>query len=194
MEPKHFEGVIGLQRLAFPAPFDELLLWREDHLRAHLDKLPTAQWVALDGDKVVGSCSNTQITQEHYDNHLSWDETVGGYSLDTFDPYGKVLYGLDISVHPDYRRMGMGRAFYTQRKIITQQMFDFYATACRIPDYQTSGCPDVETYCEEVKFGQRIDRTLSPLLRYGLSLVDVLTNYMNDPESGNAAALLEWRP
>jgi hypothetical protein len=28
----------------------------------------------------------------------------------------------------------------------------------------------------------------------GLTMTDVLTNYMEDPESGNAAALLEWRP
>lgn len=105
------------------------------------------------------------------------------------------MYGLDISVHTDYRRMGIGRKFYKERFALTQSKgLEMYATACRIPDFSTSGCPTVQQYCQEVSINQRADRTLSPLLRYGLVLVDVLEGYMDDAESGNAAALLEWKP
>lgn len=194
MNPNHFLGVIELQRLAFPPPFDEGLLWKKEHLATHLEKFPAGQWVAVSANEVVGSCSNTLISQDHFGKHLSWDETVGGYFLDTFDPNGEVMYGLDISVHPDYRRIGMGKAFYGRRKMLATTLCRSYATACRIPDFLSSGCSDVRTYCEEVKEGMRVDRTLSPLLRYDLNLTDVLTNYMDDAESGNAAALLEWRP
>ncbi len=49
-------------------------------------------------------------------------------------------------------------------------------------------------YARVVVEGKATDRTLTPLLRYGLGFVEVIENYMDDEESGNAAALLEWRP
>ena len=194
MQPKHFEGVIALQRLAFPPPFDEELLWKKEHLDAQLFKFARGQFVAVANDRVVGSCSNTLVSREHYDRHLSWDETVGGYFLDTFDSEGGVMYGLDISVHPDFRRMGIGRKFYERRFGLTQSLGILYATACRIPSFSSSGFQNPREFCNEVVAGNQMDRTLTPLLRYGLTLTNVLDDYMDDPESGNAAALLEWRP
>ncbi len=194
MQPKHFEGVIALQRLAFPPPFDEELLWKKEHLDAQLFKFAEGQFVALVDDHVVGSCSNTLVSQARYDRHLSWDETVGGYFLETFDPGGEVMYGIDISVHPDYRNMGIGRKFYEQRFTLAAKRGIRYATACRIPSFSSSGFQNPREFCNEVVAGNQMDRTLTPLLRYGLTLTDVLDDYMDDPESGNAAALLEWRP
>lgn len=194
MQPKHFEAVIDLQRLAFPPPFDEELLWKKEHLDAHLQKFADGQFVALLDDRVVGSCSNTLVSRARYDQHLSWDETVGGYFLETFESGGQVMYGLDISVHPDYRKMGIGRRFYEHRFALAQKLNVLYATACRIPFFSQSGVSSPRQFCEEVVSGTRTDRTLTPLLRYGLKFTDVLEDYMDDPESGNAAALLEWRP
>ena len=196
MESCSFDGVIELQRLAFPPPFPQELLWQREHLQAHVDKFPLGQFVAIDQGKIVGSCSTTIISQERYDRHLSWEDTVGGFYLDTFNEDGEVMYGLDISVHPDYRNQGMGRGFYEQRFFYLSILgnLKMYATTCRLPDFRASGYRNVRQYCEDVKFGQRADRTLTPLLRYGLFLADVLENHMDDPESGNAAALLEYKP
>ena len=168
--------------------------WRREHLEAHIEKLSIAQFVAMDGDKVVGSCSNTQLSEEHYNKLFDWYQLVGGYTFNSFDPDGRVLFGVDISVHPDYRRRGIGRAFYERRKSLIVPPIDFYATTCRIPDFLSSGMQDAREYFSEVKNGKRFDRTLSALLRYDLKCLDVLTNHMDDAESGNAAALLEWRP
>ncbi|MBI1333712.1 MAG: GNAT family N-acetyltransferase [Armatimonadetes bacterium] len=194
LQPKHFRVAIELQRLAFPPPFDENLLWREENLADHLRKFPEGQFVALADGQFAGSCSNTRISRAHYEKHLSWDETVGGFSFETFDPCGEVIYGADISVHPSFRRVGIGRAFYDARKALAESLGVLYATACRLPDFQSSGVGTPAEYCQLVADGRLTDRTLTPLLRYDLILTDVLQNYMDDPESGNAAALLEWRP
>ena len=42
--------------------------------------------------------------------------------------------------------------------------------------------------------GVRVDRVLTPLLRYNLTFIETHESYMEDEESGNAAALLEWTP
>jgi hypothetical protein len=68
------------------------------------------------------------------------------------------------------------------------------ATACRLPDFAVArreGAGDVRAYVQSVVSGSVTDRTLTPLLRYGLRFVEVIEGFMDDPESGNAAALLE---
>ncbi|HEY0868733.1 MAG TPA: hypothetical protein VGE01_15220, partial [Fimbriimonas sp.] len=133
-----------------------------------------------------------------WQKHGSWSETVGGPYLRAFDPDGSTLYGLDITVHPMHRRLGIGRAFYGERyRLVEQRGLARYGTACRIPDYRAfaTSHPEtgVEEYVERVVRGEAADRTLTPLLRMGLEFVEVLRGYMDDEESVNAAALLERR-
>lgn len=194
MELRHLEGVVALQTLCFPPPFDPELLWRAEHLERHLELFPQGQFVAVMGEQVVASCSNTIISEENWLAHRSWEETVGGYFLDTFDQIGSTIYGLDISVHPEFRRMGIARALYQARFNVVRSGYSRYGTACRLPDFVHNHFPTPELFASAVNRGEVVDRTLTPLLRMGLVMTDVLTEYMDDPESGNAAALLEWRP
>ena len=195
MTPADVQAVVGLQRDAFPPPFDEDLLWQAVHIQRHLEVFPAGQFVATDNGRIIGSCSNTLVSEAAWHAHGSWDQTVGGPLLNAFDVNGSTLYGLDVSVHPDFRRQGVGRAFYAVRfDLVRTGTLTRYGTACRLPDFSKSGVGDVEAYVYEVVTGRRTDRTLSPLLTYGLRYSGVIRNYMDDPESGNAAAMLEWIP
>ncbi|MER3496087.1 MAG: GNAT family N-acetyltransferase, partial [Chloroflexota bacterium] len=49
-------------------------------------------------------------------------------------------------------------------------------------------------YAEEVVAGRIEDRTLTPLLKMGLRYLGVKPEYMEDLESRNFGAILEWRP
>jgi len=195
----HIEGAVGLQRDCFPAPFPEELLWQRAHLETHVNRFPCGQFVCLDGERVVGSASSTLVSEEVWLGHLSWEATVGGPFLETYDSEGTTLYGLDISVHPEYRGRGIGRMLYEERfRLVREGVGERYGTACRLPgyrDYATSRPgTSVEEYAEYVVKGLIQDRTLTPLLRYGLTYLGVIDDYMEDFESHNTAALLEWRP
>lgn len=187
-------GVVGLQKACFPPPFPDELLWQSAHLVRHLELFPLGQFVVEEDDRIVASASNTRIGDERYQAHCNWEKTVGGPFLESFDPAGSTLYGLDISVHPDFRGMGLGRALYEKRFDLVRRMgIERYATGCRLPDFgKWPG--DLDSYLEAVSKGEATDRTLTPLLRYGLTLVRGLTDYMEDEESRNSAALLEWTP
>jgi GNAT superfamily N-acetyltransferase len=194
LETSDFENVVALQSLAFEPPFDPDLLWKFEHLASHLAKFPNGQWVAEVDGVFAGSCSNSLISEDRWQAHADWDSTVGGPTLETFDEAGSTLYGLDISVHPNFRGNGVGRAFYQSRfELVRSLSLSRYGTACRIPDFQKSGL-ELKTYIRHVLQGERVDRTLTPLLRYGLTYIETLTEYMEDAESSNVAALLEWRP
>lgn len=191
MQNADIAGVVALQSLCFPPPFDPELLWKAEHLDHHLAVFPRGQFVARLPDKtVIASCSNTIIGEANWQSHSNWDETVGGYFLETLDPNGTTLFGLDISVHPEWRGQGIAKALYKSRFDLVQQLeLTRYGTACRIPDWHLSDL-QVAEYVSAVERGERVDRTLTPLLRLGLRLIQVLENHMHDPESGNAACVL----
>lgn len=193
------EGVVSLQRACFPHPFPEELLWASEHLLRHMSLFPDGQFVAMDSDRVVASASATRISESKWQGHQNWDETVGGAFLETFCQDGNTLYGLDISVHPEYRGKGLGRSLYNLRfEAVRKLGLVRFGTACRLPDYltyaETIQNVSVEEYASLVASQKVIDRTATPLLRYGLTYVGVIHDYMEDSESGNAAALMEWQP
>lgn len=199
MSLEHLPGVVELQRACFPPPFSEELLWKEEHLHRHLQIFPEGQFLALHGQVVVASASSTLISEKNWLAQRTWEETVGGPFLSTFDPNGTTLYGLDISVHPDFREKGVGRYLYKMRfDLLMSLKLVRYGTACRLPDYRSVHAENpqltVESYAKSVDQGNRTDRTMTPLLSYGLRFLGVTHGFMEDYESDNAAALLEWRP
>ena len=199
MNREDVPAVAGLQALAFPPPFSEDLHWDHEHLEAHIDLFPCGQFVAVVDAEIVGSCSNAIIAEAAWQAHSNWGKTLGGPFLYGHRQDGTTLYGVDITVHPKFRRIGVGRAFYQTRFhfVKTHQLFR-YGTGCRMPDYRNytvdNPSTTIETYANRVVSGETQDRTLTPLLKYGLRFLQVIPNYMEDLESANSAALLEWIP
>ncbi len=190
--------VLALQRKCFPEPFPAELLWTEAHLNAHLNVFPEGQFVAELGSSIVGSASSALISEETWHAHLSWEATLGGFEFANHDPTGTTLYGADISVDPSQQGKGVGRALYIARfELVKALGLSRYGTACRMPGCSRwvrdhGGTPT--DFAGAVVAGLVSDRTLTPLLRYGLNFLEILSDYMDDEESPNSGALLEWTP
>ncbi|MBX3117663.1 MAG: GNAT family N-acetyltransferase [Fimbriimonadaceae bacterium] len=189
-------GAIALQRECYPLPFPAELLWQPEHLAQHIKVFPMGQFVAMSDETVVGSSSTLIISEENWLSRSDWETTTGGHFMKNHDPNGKTLYGMDISVHPDFRGIGVGKALYQVRFDLVQSLgLTRFGTACRIPGLRRwldANYGDALSYCLMVANGELTDRTLTPLLRYGLRFVHVIENYMDDEESCNCTALLEW--
>jgi ribosomal protein S18 acetylase RimI-like enzyme len=188
-------AVAALQGKAFPPPFDPELLWKPEHVIRHVEVFPEGQFVASIDGVVVGSCSNCILQDDRWRNGEDWDQMVGGAFIEFHDPAGSTLFGLDISVDPDARRLGIGRAFYLARyDLVRRAGLARFGTACRIPDFIHHPSRDPAVYVEAVHRGEATDRVLTALLTYGLRLVNVKRDFLDDVESANAMAILEWTP
>lgn len=190
----HVEALEALQELVFPTlAADEL--FRAEHYRKHLEVFPDGQFVVLDTTTaeptVVGMTSTLRQPDACLRPHRFADVSAGGF-LTTHDPVGRWLYGVDVGVHPDWRRRGIARALYAARHDavralglagqVTVGMLSGYGA---IKDRLTAAA-----YLEQVRRCERVDPTVSAQQKLGFEIRDLAEEYVSDPVCGGAGALL----
>jgi predicted N-acetyltransferase YhbS len=192
MQQEHAAQLEALQRVVFPSLAEEELL-HEDQYKKHVELFPEGQFVALDNDKVIGATSSIRY---HYNEgeheHHTFFEIMGGGWFTTHEPNGEWLYGMDVSVHPDYRNKGIARALYRARH--------YTCKALNLKGQMTVGMLNgfselqhkysLEEYFEKVKSKELFDPTVSVQQKIGFEVVDLMKDYLNDPTCGNAGAVI----
>lgn len=190
--PEHAAALEALQYIVFPELAEDEIL-HEAHYLKHLEIFPEGQLVALDGDKVIGGTTTMRYNMDpdHPAQH-TFSETVAGGWLTTHDPNGEWLYGIDVSVHPDYRNRGIARAFYDIRQRIAIDLgCRGQLTVGMLNGYRAyADKMSVRTYFEKVKAHELFDPTVSVQEKIGFRIVSLMENYLNDPTCGNAGAVI----
>ena len=107
---------------------------------------------------------------------------------------GAWYYGGDISVHPDFRRRGVGSRLYEARKGIVKDMNRRGIVAGGlIPGFAAyKGRLSPREYVNKVVDGEINDSTLSFQLGRGFEVRGLLENYIEDEASDNWATLIVW--
>jgi len=189
--PEHAPQLEALQTICFPT-LDDRERFKADHYRRHIELFPEGQFVALDGERVVGATTTLRLRFDfEHVGHTFADIIQGGW-LTSHDPTGDWLYGADVSVHPAYRGRGLGTALYAARQAAVRQLgLKGQVTAGMIRDYgSVKDRVSPEQYYAEVVSGRRRDSTLSMQLAVGFEPRGLLANYLHDPASDNYSVLL----
>src|SRR4051794_12298059 len=105
MKHSDIDEIISLQSSCFPG----MIPWTREQLESHLDIFPEGQFVAEYDGKVIGSCSSLIINFDEYDDRHTWDDVTENGYIKNHDPSGYNLYGIEVMVHPDFRRMKIGQ-------------------------------------------------------------------------------------
>ena len=189
--PEHAEPLAALQELCFPtlAPEQRFVA---AHYRKHLELFPEGQFVALDGDRVVGGTSTCRL---HFDfNHVghSFDDVIQGGWLTSHEPDGDWLYGADISVHPDHRGRGLARGLYAARQHTVRRLgLEGQVTAGMMRGYgAVKDRMSAEEYYRGLRDGTVNDPTLSAQMKIGFELCRLLPRYVHDPTCDDYAVLI----
>jgi len=184
-------AVVELEGRVLP----EMLAWTSEELTQHLAVFPEGQLVAADeSGNLIGSASSLIIDWDDYAESAKWSSITGYGSFRTHNPLGKTLYGADMCVDPSVRRHGVGSLFYeTRKKMVKDRGLKRLLTGGRIPGYaKVAETMTPQEYVAEVVHGWRKDPTLSFQLANGLIVLDVVPEYLEDPDSRGYATLLEW--
>lgn len=193
IKPEHAKQATRVQRIAMPTLGEDELL-REEHYLSHARIFPEGNFVAIVEGKVVGVGTGflTHFDMEH-PNHRFMDFIDNGY-LRNHNPKGEWYYGVDICVHPDYRKRGIGRQLYQARKQVIKNLNRRGLVAGGLlPHYiHYKHKMTVHDYVKRVIAGKLYDPTLSFQLEQGFVVKGMIRDYLEDIASDNWATLIVW--
>lgn len=191
--PEHLGALAEHQRICFPT-LDPSEWMTAEHFASHLRLFPAGQHVALDGGRVVGQSSTFQIGGARALGQHQYMDILGQSYFTNHDPRGDWLYGADMSVHPDYRGRKISTLLYNARKALVRQLgLRGIVAGGMIPGYRHyRDRMSVAEYARAVAAGELIDPTLTPQLRAGFAVRDILYDYIDAGELGNDATLIVW--
>jgi predicted amidohydrolase/ribosomal protein S18 acetylase RimI-like enzyme len=188
---KDFQEIMALQQVCFP----NMIPWKMEQLESHLEIFPEGQFCVEYDGKIIGSSSSLIVNFEEYEDQHTWDEiTANGY-ITNHDPDGFNLYGMEIMVHPEYRRMKIGRRLYEARKKLVEELnLKSIVIGGRIPNYyKHSDQMTPRDYVEEVLRQNIYDPVLTFQFMNGFTLKRINKQYLPDDKASlTFATLLEW--
>ncbi|WP_408009459.1 GNAT family N-acetyltransferase [Pseudalkalibacillus sp. A8] len=191
IEEKDIDQILKLQKVCFP----NMEPWKKEHLESHLNIFPEGQFCVEYDGKVVGTCSSLIVNFDEYDEKHTWDEITDEGYITNHDPEGYNLYGIEVMVHPEFRRMKIGRRLYEARKELTERLnLKSIIIGGRIPYYHKyADKMSPREYVKEVVNHNIFDPVLTFQLMNGFTLMRVNPSYLPDDKASNAhATLMEW--
>ncbi|MDV2886957.1 GNAT family N-acetyltransferase [Alkalihalophilus pseudofirmus] len=189
-----YEGLLDVQKEAFPPPFPEELWWSKEQIRSHVETFPKGALVAEIDGVIVGSA--TSLIIQYTGEPHTWDEVSDkGFIRRSHNPHGDSLYGIDVCVRPSYRGRGIAGALYEARKEVVEELeLTRFLAGCRVPNYhEYAQHLDIDSYIKKVHSGEIHDLVLSFMIKQGLTPLQALPNYLDDDESLDYAVLVEWQ-
>lgn len=193
LRPEYFAALEQLQIDCYPTLADVELM-KAHHFASQYRIFPEGQFVALDGERVVGQGSGF-FTDFDFDHPAhTFREICAGFHFTNHNPAGAYYYGADSSVHPDYRGRGIGKLLYQARKALVRRYGKRGIVAGgALPGYaRYKATMSPQEYVAKVAAGELYDPTLSFQLSIGFRVRGVLQNYLEDSASDNWATLIEW--
>ncbi|WP_027084777.1 GNAT family N-acetyltransferase [Cohnella panacarvi] len=193
-EASDFGKLIDLQAECFPPPYPSELWWNEAQLTEHVTRFPDGAICAEIDGRIVGSMTALRIRLEEYERH-DWSTISDNGYIRTHQPDGETLYVIDLCVSPAFRRFGLGKwLMQSMYETVVHLGCDRLLGGGRMPGYGAlSDRMTAEEYLEQVVQGKRKDPVITFLLRCGRMPAGVVPNYLEDEQSADYAALMEWR-
>jgi predicted amidohydrolase/GNAT superfamily N-acetyltransferase len=169
----------------------------EQMVRGQFYNFPEGQFVAEYNGEVVGYCATFIIGEAAALSPHSWYEITGNGFASRHDPNGEWLYGMDVSVDPDRRRLRIGQRLYNARKTLARSLGlkgivfggRMPGLAKRIKNYGSA-----EKYLEAVRERRLRDPAVNFHISQGFEPIGILEEYEpGDRDSLGYASHMVWR-
>jgi len=169
--------------------------WTKEELSQLIKLFPEGQICIEDKGKPVAVALSLVIDFSLFGDQHSYDQIVRGGTFKSHDPDGDYLYGIDVSVDPEYQGMRLGRRLYDLRKELAENLnLKGILLGGRIPGYHKhSKEMKAQEYIKKVKSRELYDSVLTFQLSNDFHVRNLLDDYWpGDHQSRGNAVLLEW--
>ncbi len=169
-------------------------LWTREKVEQHFAICPEHIYCAFEDGELVATLTNLRTTEEDVLTRKSWLEKTGNGWLTTYAPCGTVGFGVDLSVVRKASRGVADRMVLVALcvSVLGENGRAVYLGA-RIPGYRRQRQLPVRDYVYgRTKRGKPRDPELCFYLKHGFEIVEIIPEYMEDPQSLNYGVLLKW--
>jgi ribosomal protein S18 acetylase RimI-like enzyme len=190
-----FDDLIKIQSECFPPPFPSELWWNKEQLTNHVTMFPDgALCIEVEGE-LAGSLTGLILDFDPSDKNHTWEEITDRGYIRNHNPKGNTLYIVDISVRPKYRKLGLGKLMMqAMYHVVIERGLERLLGGGRMPGYhKVADSMTPEQYLAAVIKGVIKDPVITFLLRCGRVPLGIVENYLEDEESCNYSALMEWK-
>lgn len=170
-------------------------VWQREQIQRLIQDFPEGQMCVEVNGKVVGAALSIIINYDDYGDDHTYAQVTGNYQLNTHNPKGDTLYGIEVFVHPEHRGLRLGRRFYDFRKELCENLnLRAIVAGGRIPGYhKVADHMSPKEYIEKVRLKELYDPILTFQVSNQFHVRKILRNYLvDDTESMQYATLLEW--
>ncbi len=168
-------------------------VWTEEMLKSQFKTCPELLYCAFEAGTLVGTASGFFCDEEDLGKYKTWLEKTAYGFYTHHKPNGKIAFGADLSVvraaSPKISNRLMLSILYP---ILSNGIKSLYLGS-RIPSYHKHQDMNVEEYVfGKRKNGKPLDPELYFYLKDGFETVEIIPEYMDDPESLNYGVLIRW--
>jgi predicted amidohydrolase/ribosomal protein S18 acetylase RimI-like enzyme len=172
------------------------IAYNEPQIRGQINNFPEGVFVAEYEGIIVGYCATSIVDEKLALRPHTWDEVSGAGYGSRHNPEGDILYGIEVSVHPDFRRLRIGQRFYRARRELCRRLeLKAIVFGGRLPAYQRrkKEYPDPKDYLAAVLSLAVRDQVINFQLKQGFEAIGILKNYLPaDKASGGHAVHMMW--
>ena len=191
LQTTDYEDIVALMRNIYQVGG----VWRKEQLDTLIKSFPEGQFCIEDKGRVVAFSLSLIVDSDDLEDSHTYAEITGDYRLNTHNPLGDILYGIEIGVHKDFQGMRLGRRLYDARKELCEKLaLKSIVAGGRMPNYHLyQGQYSPREYIEKVTMKEIYDPVLTFQLSNGFHVKKLLKDYLPyDQESGAYATLIEW--
>ena len=191
-QAEHGAGVAACVRAAYgvgPGDGDEWCIAAAD-LRQQVKRFPEGQFIALYGEQVVGYASTMRVSRPPNQPPLQWIEAIGDMGIAAHEAAGEWLYGVEMTVRPEWQRRGVGAALYEARFALVRRLGlrGWYAGGMLIAYPQHAEQLSPQEYAAAVQNRELRDPTVTMQMNRGFRAMGLIEEYL----PGEPAMLIVW--
>lgn len=165
-------------------------------LRGQINNFKEGQFVAVYEGELVGHCATFITDSRIVLKSHTWNEITGNGFAARHNPDGNILYGMEVTVDPDYRGLRIGQRLYNARKDLCMEYeLKGIVFGGRLPGYgkRKKRFEGPEDYVQQVIARRVRDPVLNFQLSNDFEFECILENYNPyDQDSDTHAALMVW--
>jgi GNAT superfamily N-acetyltransferase len=146
-------------------------------------------------DNKIRAFSSSVIINFDKDKQNSWFDLTDSGNLKNHDPSGDTIWIVSMSVHPDFQSLGLGAKMLDFHKSNAKKLgkkLMVGTTPSGYANYKSFHNISIFEYTALVDLqGYSIDKKLRFYQKNGFTIVDLVSNYMPDPQSETWGCLLK---